>query len=195
MDTYSPGWNREFERPELARGIQDLSGAEMDFERAATGPGAMIDPFGRAISYLRVSGDRPLAISAASTACRRTWPSCPSRPADARRARPAVLGFVAKGVRKLRSPAASRWCGAHHDAVPRALPPARRRTLEELTLYHNGSQLPKYAAELAACGIKRNQRLASTRSRRQSSARDHALGRGRTSVLPGSMPPRRRASR
>src|SRR5262249_28399621 len=64
--------------------------------------------------------------------------------------------FVAKGVRKLRltggEPLVRRGIMTLFSSLSRHLGDG---TLDELTLTTNGSQLPKYARELAACGVKR----------------------------------------
>jgi GTP 3',8-cyclase len=64
--------------------------------------------------------------------------------------------FVARGVRKLRltggEPLVRRGIMTLFSSLSRHL---RADMLDELTLTTNGSQLPKYAAELADCGVKR----------------------------------------
>ncbi|WP_132031344.1 GTP 3',8-cyclase MoaA [Aquabacter spiritensis] len=64
--------------------------------------------------------------------------------------------FVARGVRKLRltggEPLVRRDVMTLFRALSRHLETGR---LEELTLTTNGSQLARYAADLAACGVKR----------------------------------------
>jgi cyclic pyranopterin phosphate synthase len=64
--------------------------------------------------------------------------------------------FVARGVRKLRltggEPLVRRGIMTLVASLSRHL---KTGALDELTLTTNGSQLPKYAAELAACGVKR----------------------------------------
>src|SRR6201998_4674141 len=64
--------------------------------------------------------------------------------------------FVAKGVRKLRltggEPLVRRGIMTLVSSLSRHLTAG---TLDELTLTTNGSQLKKYAAELAACGVRR----------------------------------------
>jgi cyclic pyranopterin phosphate synthase len=65
-------------------------------------------------------------------------------------------GFVAKGVRKLRltggEPLVRRGIMTLFRSLSRHLADG---ALDELTLTTNGSQLPKYASELAACGVER----------------------------------------
>jgi cyclic pyranopterin phosphate synthase len=64
--------------------------------------------------------------------------------------------FILKGVRKLRltggEPLVRRGVMTLVQSLSRHL---ESGALEELTLTTNGSQLPKFAAELAACGVKR----------------------------------------
>src|SRR5262245_36612825 len=64
--------------------------------------------------------------------------------------------FIAKGVRKLRltggEPLVRRGIMTLFGSLARHLDSG---ALDELTLTTNGSQLPKYAAELAALGVKR----------------------------------------
>ncbi len=117
---------------------------------------ALVDPFGRAISYLRVS---------VTDRCDFRCVYCMSEnmtflpKAD-------VLSleeldrlcstFVHRGVRKLRltggEPLVRRGIMTLVASLSRHLTSG---ALDELTLTTNGSQLKKYATELAACGIKR----------------------------------------
>src|SRR5205085_5609505 len=114
----------------------------------------MIDPFGRAISYLRVS---------VTDRCDLRCVYCMSE--DMTFLPKADLltleeldrlcsAFIAKGVRKLRltggEPLVRRGIMTLVTSLSRHLATG---ALDELTLTTNGSQLPKYAAELAACGV------------------------------------------
>src|SRR5262249_12401424 len=129
--------------------------SDLDLDRAAH-PGALVDPFGRAISYLRVSvTDRcdfrcvycmaenmsflPKAdILTLEELDRLCWL------------------FVARGVRKLRltggEPLVRRGIMTLVASLARHLATG---ALDELTLTTNGSQLPRFAAELVAHGVKR----------------------------------------
>ena len=131
----------------------------VEFDRALDGSFArptLIDPFGREISYLRVSvTDR-----------------CDFRCVYCMNEHMAFLpkadlltleeldrlcsAFVARGVRKLRltggEPLVRRGIMTLFSMLSRHLQSGR---LEELTLTTNGSQLAKYAADLAALGVKR----------------------------------------
>jgi GTP 3',8-cyclase len=127
------------------------------FERAATMPArAMVDPFGRAVSYLRVS---------VTDRCDFRCVYCMSEDmtflpkADILSLEELdrlCSAFVAKGVRKLRltggEPLVRRGIMSLVASLTRHL---RSGDLEELTLTTNGSQLRKYAADLAAHGVRR----------------------------------------
>src|SRR5258705_12844413 len=129
----------------------------VEFERAATvAPQPLIDPFGRAITYLRVS---------VTDRCDFRCVYCMSEDmtflpkAD-------ILSleeldrlcstFIAKGVRKLRltggEPLVRRGIMTLVGSLSRHL---ANGALDELTLTTNGSQLTKYAAELASHGVRR----------------------------------------
>src|SRR6201985_1827872 len=116
----------------------------------------MIDPFGRSISYLRVS---------VTDRCDLRCFYCMSE--DMTFLPKADLlsleeldrlcsAFIARGVRKLRltggEPLVRRGIMTLFGSLSRHLSDG---TLDELTLTTNGSQLPKYARELAGCGVKR----------------------------------------
>ena len=117
---------------------------------------ALVDPFGRAISYLRVSvPDR----------CDFRCVYCMSENmAFLPKADLLTLeeldrlcsAFIARGVRKLRltggEPLVRRGIMTLFASLSRHLSAG---TLDELTLTTNGSQLPKYAHELAGCGVRR----------------------------------------
>jgi cyclic pyranopterin phosphate synthase len=129
----------------------------MDFERAATvAPTPMIDPFGRGISYLRVSvTDRCDFRCVYCMAENMTFlPKADLLTLE--ELDRLCSAFVAKGVRKLRltggEPLVRRGILTLFQSLSRHL---RDGTLDELTVTTNGSQLPKYAAELKACGVRR----------------------------------------
>jgi GTP 3',8-cyclase len=127
------------------------------FERAATmAPRAMVDPFGRAVSYLRVS---------VTDRCDFRCVYCMSEDmtflpkADILTLEELdrlCSAFIAKGVRKLRltggEPLVRRGIMNLVASLSRHL---RSGGLDELTLTTNGSQLRKYAADLAAHGVRR----------------------------------------
>jgi cyclic pyranopterin phosphate synthase len=129
--------------------------SELELDRAAH-PAPLVDPFGRAISYLRVS---------VTDRCDFRCVYCMSEnmsflpKADILSLEELdrlCSAFVARGVRKLRltggEPLVRRGIMTLFASLSRHL---ESGVLDELTLTTNGSQLPKYAAELARCGIKR----------------------------------------
>jgi cyclic pyranopterin phosphate synthase len=116
----------------------------------------MIDPFGRHVSYLRVS---------VTDRCDFRCVYCMSEHMTFLPKRDLLTleeldrlcsAFVHKGVRKLRitggEPLVRKNILWLFQALSRHL---ETGALEELTLTTNGSQLPKYAADLAALGVKR----------------------------------------
>jgi cyclic pyranopterin phosphate synthase len=129
----------------------------MEFERVATvQPSPLIDPFGRAITYLRVS---------VTDRCDFRCVYCMSEhmtflpKADILTLEELdrlCSAFVARGVRKLRltggEPLVRRGIMTLFSSLSRHLADG---ALDELTVTTNGSQLAKYAAELAGYGVKR----------------------------------------
>jgi cyclic pyranopterin phosphate synthase len=116
----------------------------------------MIDPFGRHVTYLRVS---------VTDRCDFRCVYCMSEHMTFLPKRDLLTleeldrlcsAFVAKGVRKLRitggEPLVRKNILWLFKALSRHL---KTGALEELTLTTNGSQLPKYAADLAAIGVRR----------------------------------------
>jgi cyclic pyranopterin phosphate synthase len=129
----------------------------MDFDRAtAVLPRPLIDPFGRAISYLRVSvTDRCDFRCVYCMAENMTF--LPKQDLLTLEELDRLCSaFVAKGVRKLRltggEPLVRKGIMTLFASLSRHLATG---ALDELTLTTNGSQLPKYAAELAGHGVKR----------------------------------------
>jgi cyclic pyranopterin phosphate synthase len=129
----------------------------MAFERAASlRPAPLVDPFGRAISYLRVSVTdrcdfRCVYCMAESMSFLPKADLLTLEELDR-----LCTAFVLKGVRKLRltggEPLVRRGIMTLVQSLSRHL---ANGSLDELTLTTNGSQLAKYAGELAACGVKR----------------------------------------
>ncbi len=116
----------------------------------------MIDPFGRAISYLRVS---------VTDRCDFRCVYCMSEDMAFLPKQDLLTleeldrlcsVFIGKGVRKLRitggEPLVRRDIMTLFRSLSRHLSSG---ALEELTLTTNGSQLARYAGDLAACGVKR----------------------------------------
>jgi len=127
----------------------------LPFDREGRGR-ALIDPFGRAITYLRVS---------VTDRCDFRCIYCMSEhmtflpKADLLTLEELdrlCSAFIARGVRKLRltggEPLVRRGVMTLFAALSRHLSTG---ALEELTLTTNGSQLPKYARELAGYGVRR----------------------------------------
>ncbi len=127
----------------------------LPFDREGRGR-ALVDPFGRAITYLRVS---------VTDRCDFRCVYCMSEhmtflpKADLLTLEELdrlCSAFIARGVRKLRltggEPLVRRGVMTLFAALSRHLSTG---ALEELTLTTNGSQLPKYARELAGYGVRR----------------------------------------
>ena len=128
----------------------------MGFERAATiKPPPLVDSFARAITYLRVSVTdrcdfRCVYCMAENMAF------LPKQDLLTLEELDRLCGaFVARGVRKLRLTGGEPLVRRGIMTLVRSLSRHLGEGLDELTLTTNGSQLPKYAAELAACGVKR----------------------------------------
>jgi GTP 3',8-cyclase len=117
---------------------------------------ALVDPFGRAITYLRVSvTDRCDFRCVYCMAENMTFlPKADVLSLEELDRLCSV--FVAKGVRKLRltggEPLVRRGIMTLVTALSRHLAAG---TLDELTITTNGSQLGRFAGELAACGVRR----------------------------------------
>src|SRR5262249_58981519 len=125
------------------------------FDRKGALP-ALVDPFGRAITYLRVSvTDRCDFRCVYCMSEHMTFlPKADLLTLEELDRLCSV--FIAKGVRKLRltggEPLVRRGIMTLFGSLARHLDSG---ALDELTLTTNGSQLPKYAAELAPLGVKR----------------------------------------
>src|SRR6266852_1424766 len=131
--------------------------ATLDLERSRARPGDdLVDPFGRAISYLRVSvTDRCDFRCVYCMAEDMTF--LPKADLLSLEELDRLCGvFIEKGVRKLRltggEPLVRRGIMTLVASLSRHLGSG---ALDELTLTTNGSQLRKYAADLAAHGVKR----------------------------------------
>ena len=123
---------------------------------APTANPAMIDPFGRAVTYLRVSvTDRCDFRCTYCMAEHMTF--LPKRDLLSLEELDRVCAaFVAKGVRKLRITGGEPLVRKNIMWLFRALSRhLRDGTLDELTLTTNGSQLPRYAHELKDAGVRR----------------------------------------
>ncbi len=115
----------------------------------------MIDPFGRAVSYLRVS---------VTDRCDFRCVYCMSEDMAFLPKKDLLTleeldrlcsVFIDKGVKKLRITGGEPLVRRDIMTLFRSLSKKLGNGLEELTLTTNGSQLERYANELAACGVKR----------------------------------------
>src|ERR1700757_3422502 len=133
--------------------LQTIDAAELDAASART---ELVDPFGRAITYLRVSvTDRCDFRCVYCMAENMTFlPKADLLSLEELDRLCSV--FVEKGVRKLRltggEPLVRRGIMTLVASLSRHLAAG---TLDELTVTTNGSQLAKYASELAAHGVER----------------------------------------
>jgi cyclic pyranopterin phosphate synthase len=128
----------------------------MGFEHFSPMQPPLIDPFGRSITYLRVSvTDRCDFRCVYCMAENMTF--LPKRDLLTLEELDRLCSaFIVKGVRKIRltggEPLVRRGIMTLVASLSRHLASG---TLDELTLTTNGSQLPKFAAELAGHGVKR----------------------------------------
>ncbi len=116
----------------------------------------LVDPFGRHVSYLRVS---------VTDRCDFRCVYCMSENMTFLPKRDLLTleelnrlcsAFVGRGVRKLRITGGEPLVRKNILWLMKSLGcHLETGALDELTLTTNGSQLPKYAADLAACGVKR----------------------------------------
>ncbi len=116
----------------------------------------MIDPFGRAITYLRVSvTDRCDFRCTYCMAENMTF--LPKKDLlTLEELNRLCSAFIAKGVRKLRLTGGEPLVRKNIMHLVRALGAhVHAGRLDELTLTTNGSQLARHAAELADCGVRR----------------------------------------
>src|SRR5918999_2236076 len=134
----------------------NIAGPAVTLDRPAVAPAPLIDPFARAITYLRVS---------VTDRCDFRCVYCMSEnmsflpKADLLTLEELdrlCSAFIAKGVRKLRLTGGEPLVRRNVMSLVRSL--SRHLTtgaLDELTLTSNGTLLAKYAAELAGCGVRR----------------------------------------
>jgi cyclic pyranopterin phosphate synthase len=127
--------------------------AELD---GAAGRQPLIDPFGRAISYLRVSVTDRCDFRCVYCMAENMSFLPKSEILTLEEIDRLCSAFVARGVRKLRltggEPLVRRGIMTLVNSLSRHL---RSGELDELTLTTNGSQLEKYARDLRAAGIRR----------------------------------------
>jgi cyclic pyranopterin phosphate synthase len=127
------------------------------FERAATvAPLPMVDPFGRSVTYLRVSVTDRCDFRCVYCMAEDMTFLPKSDILSLEELDRLCSAFIVKGVRKLRltggEPLVRRGLMNLVASLGRHLQSGQ---LEELTLTTNGSQLRKYAADLAAHGVRR----------------------------------------
>jgi GTP 3',8-cyclase len=125
------------------------------FDRASIGA-PMIDPFGRTVTYLRVS---------VTDRCDFRCVYCMSEDMTFLPKKDVLSleeldrlcsAFISRGVRRLRLTGGEPLVRKDIMTLVRSLSRhLSTGTLDELTLTTNGSQLARYAAELADCGVKR----------------------------------------
>ena len=129
----------------------------MEFERAASvHPAPLVDPFGRAIRYLRVSVTDRCDFRCVYCMAENMTFLPKAELLTLEELDRLCSAFIAKGVRKLRltggEPLVRRSIMTLVRSLSRHLVDS---ALDELTITTNGSQLTKYAAELAAHGMRR----------------------------------------
>jgi GTP 3',8-cyclase len=116
----------------------------------------MIDPFGRHISYLRVSVTDRCDFRCVYCMAEDMTFLPKAELLTLEEMDRLCSAFVARGVRKLRLTGGEPLVRKNVMWLIRSLSRhLESGALDELTLTTNGSQLGKYAAELAACGVKR----------------------------------------
>lgn len=128
----------------------------MDFETIATGQAPLVDPFGRAITYLRVSvTDRCDFRCVYCMAEDMTF--LPKKDILSLEELDRLCSaFVARGTRKLRltggEPLVRKDIMSLFHSLSRHL---KTGALDELTVTTNGSQLARFAEALKSCGVER----------------------------------------
>ena len=129
---------------------------ELDDFAGVSGRAELVDPFGRAISYLRVSVTDRCDFRCAYCMAENMSFLPKAEILSLEELDRLCSAFVARGVRKLRltggEPLVRREIMTLFGSLSRHL---RSGHLDELTLTTNGSQLAKYAADLKAAGVKR----------------------------------------
>jgi cyclic pyranopterin phosphate synthase len=129
----------------------------MEFERVAASKAApLVDPFGRAITYVRVSVTDRCDFRCVYCMAEHMTFLPKADILSLEELDRLCSAFVAKGVRKLRltggEPLVRRGIMTLFSSLSRHLATG---AFDELTVTTNASQLEKYAAELAACGVRR----------------------------------------
>ena len=116
---------------------------------------ALIDPFGRAITYLRVSVTDRCDFRCVYCMAEDQHFLPKKEVLSLEELDRLCSAFVARGVRKLRLTGGEPLVRKNVMALIRSLSRHLGRGLDELTLTTNGSQLARFAGELADCGVER----------------------------------------
>ena len=131
------------------------SAPTLELGRAAARPG-LVDPFGRVITYLRVSVTDRCDFRCVYCMAENMSFLPKAEILTLEELDRLCSAFVARGVRKLRltggEPLVRRGIMTLVNSLSQHL---RSGGLDELTLTTNGSQLAKYAGEIAAAGVRR----------------------------------------
>ena len=134
----------------------ELEGAQKGVYGGGSARPALVDPFGRAISYLRVSVTDRCDFRCVYCMAENMSFLPKAEVLSLEELDRVCSAFVARGVKKLRltggEPLVRRGVMTLVESLSRHL---RSGDLDELTLTTNGSQLAKYAAELKAHGVRR----------------------------------------
>ena len=134
----------------------ELEDAQKGLYGGVNGRPALVDPFGRAISYLRVSVTDRCDFRCVYCMAENMSFLPKTEVLSLEELDRVCSAFVARGVKKLRltggEPLVRRGVMTLVESLSRHL---RSGDLDELTLTTNGSQLAKYAAELKARGVHR----------------------------------------
>src|SRR5438552_16432832 len=115
----------------------------------------MIDPFGRTISYLRVSVTDRCDFRCVYCMAEDMTFLPKAEILSLEELDRVCTAFVRLGVRKLRLTGGEPLVRRNIMSLVRSLGRQLGQGLDELTLTTNGSQLAKYADELRAAGVKR----------------------------------------
>src|SRR5207344_2475375 len=128
----------------------------IEFDRGGAGPPQLVDPFQRAITYLRVSVTDRCDFRCVYCMTEHMTFLPKADLLSLEELDRLCSAFIAKGVTKLRltggEPLVRRGIMTLVHSLSRHLASG---ALGELTLTTNGSQLQTYASELKACGINR----------------------------------------
>jgi cyclic pyranopterin phosphate synthase len=134
----------------------NVAGPTIDLDRAAAQPAPLIDPFARAITYLRVSVTDRCDFRCVYCMAEHMSFLPKADLLTLEELDRLCSAFIAKGVRKLRmtggEPLVRRGIMTLFASLSRHL---KSGALDELTVTTNGSQLGKYAAELKGYGVER----------------------------------------